>query len=281
MLADYTLCSNLSLRLRSLTEIVERFMPRLDRLGDNPKCIPVRHHYVMALLRSARYREAERVQTKLSAMAAKLNDVRSKAYALASAIQVSTIIAPNPVEIFEALSREAITAASNIDDAYLQCFIRYFVGWEEIHRGRMAKAHEAAEELMAVGRRMSDPRSIGFGLQLEAWAALVSDDYVAALDFAETGISVARTPIDRVNAMNANALRWFCSGDRMLSRCFAIECINARSAVGATRWLAVTESGASLWFCTERLAGEFVGWSNPFRDARARVILGSRRLVST
>jgi hypothetical protein len=67
----------------------------------------------------------------------------------------------------------------------------------------MAKAHEAAEELMAVGRRMNDPRSIGFGMQLEAWVAQVSDDYMAALNFAETGIGIARTPIDRANAMNA------------------------------------------------------------------------------
>ena len=56
---------------------------------------------------------------------------------------------------------------------------------------------------MAVGRRMNDPRSIGFGMQLEAWVALVSDDYEAALNFAETGIGIARTPLDRANAVNA------------------------------------------------------------------------------
>ncbi len=203
LLVDYTLCSHLAARFKSVTEIVAQFMSRLDRLGDDPMCILVLHQYVIALHWSGLYREAERAQTKLSAMAARLNDTRSRAYALASAIQVTTVIAPNSVEIFEALSREALTAASNVDDAYLQCFVRYVVGWEEMHQGRMVKAHEAAEELIAVGRRISDPRSIGFGLQLEAWVALVSDDYVGALNFAETAMSVARTSIDRVNAMNA------------------------------------------------------------------------------
>ena len=142
----------------------------------------------------------------MSAMAARLHDARSSAYALTSAIHVSTIFAPYPVEIFETLSREAITAASSINDPYLQCFARYVVGWEEVHRGRITKAHEAAEELMAVGRRMNDPRSIGFGMQLQGWIALVSDDYEAALKFADTAISVARTPIDQVIALSAKII---------------------------------------------------------------------------
>ena len=63
------------------------------------------------------------------------------------------------------MSREAIAAASNVDDAYVQCFVQFAVGWEEVHRGHITKAREAAEELIAVGRRMNDPRSIGFGMK--------------------------------------------------------------------------------------------------------------------
>ena len=202
MLADCTFCSNLSLRITSTTENVERFMSRLDRLGDDPRCVLVRHHYILAVLWSGRYREAEKAQADLSAMAARLHDMRSRAYALVSDIVVSTLIAPKPVEIFEALSREAIAAASNVNDAYLQCFVRWAVGWEEFPRGRMVKAHEAAEELMAVGRRMNDPRSMGLGMALQTWIALTSDDYAAALNFADTSINIARTPWDRVSATN-------------------------------------------------------------------------------
>jgi hypothetical protein len=203
LLAGYTFYSNMSLRLKSLTEIVERFMSRLNRLGDNHMCLLVNHQYVLALLWSARYREAQAVQISLSAMASRLLDAKSRAYALASAIHVSTLSAPYAVEKFESLSREAITAASDLNDAYLQTVIRFTSGWEEFHRGRTAKAHDAAEEGMAVGRRMNDPRSIGFGMVIQAWVALTSDDYVAALNFAETGISIARTPWDREGAKNA------------------------------------------------------------------------------
>ena len=208
LISHYAMCLHLSARLEAATEIVARFKSRLDRLGDDPRCILVQHHYVMALLLNGQYREAERAQTNLSAMAARLHDARSRAYALASAIQVSTVLAPYPVEVFEVICREANSVASNLDDAYIHCFIRYAVGWDEMHRGRMTKAREAAKELLAVGRRMNDPRSTGFGMQLEAWIALTSDDYSAALNNAEAGIAIARTPIDRANALTAryNAL---------------------------------------------------------------------------
>jgi hypothetical protein len=203
LLVDYTLYLHLSTGHRLLTKIVERFMPRLDRLGDSHKRVLVQHHFVLGLLWSGQYREAEKAQTDLSAMAVRLHDARSSAYALASSIHVSTMVAPKPVEILDALSREAITAASNTNDPYLQCFVRWAIGWDELHRGRTASAHEAAEELVAVGRRMNDPRSMGFGMHLRSWIAILSDDYGAALNFAETGIGIARTPFDREGAKNA------------------------------------------------------------------------------
>jgi class 3 adenylate cyclase len=206
MLVGYTLYLNVTLRHALMREIVKRFMARLDRLGGSHERVLIQHHFVLGLLLSGRYREAEKAQIALSAMAARLHDVKSTAYALASAIHVSTFIAPMPVDVFEALSREAIAAASNIDDSYLQCFLRFVVGWEEFHRGRMAKAHAAAAELMAVGRSMSDPRSIGLGTMLHAWVALTSDDYATALNFAETSIGIACTPWDREGATLAKLI---------------------------------------------------------------------------
>jgi class 3 adenylate cyclase len=200
LLVDYTLYSNLTMQTKSLTETVERFMSRLERLGDSHKRVRIQHHYVLAMLWSGRFREAEKAQVILSAMAGRLNDAHSNAYALASAIHVSTMIAPLPVEIFEEISREAVAAASKADDPFLQIFIRWLIGWEEIHRGRITKVYEATEELLAVARRVNDPRSIGFGMTLRTWCALICDDYAAALNSAEEVISIASTPFDREGA---------------------------------------------------------------------------------
>jgi class 3 adenylate cyclase len=200
-LAEYTSFSNLSMRFKSVPKTVERFIPKLDRLGDNPSYVVAQHHYVFALLYTGRYPEAQVAQANLSAMAARLSDARSAAYALTMAIHVSTLIAPKPVEVFEALCRDASAVVSNINDAYLHHFFRFAVGWDEFYRGRITRAHEAAEQLMAVGRQMNDPRSIGYAMALQAWIAMLSDDYVAALSFAETSISIAHTPYDRALAM--------------------------------------------------------------------------------
>ena len=154
LLVDYTIGSNDLMRLKSTTEIVERFMPRLDRLGDNHTCVLIQASYILAMLFCGRYREAEIERAKSSAMAARLHDVSSRAYALLSDIVVSAVAVPKPVEIFDGLTREAIAAASNLNDAYLQSSIRWAVGWEEIHRGHRAKAREAAEELIALGQRI-------------------------------------------------------------------------------------------------------------------------------
>jgi hypothetical protein len=203
LLADYIFCSNASFQLTSTTKCIDRFASRLDRLVNNHKKIAIQHHYVLALLWSGRYYDAQQAQIVLSSLALDLGDCRSSAYELTSEIHLSTIVMPYSTAKFEALSREAIMAASEANDVYLEIIIRNFVGWEEFHRGRITKASEAADELMAVGRRMNDRRSIGLAMQLQAWKALTSDDYEGALGFAEIGMLCACAPFDREAAKNA------------------------------------------------------------------------------
>ena len=69
LLADCTLCWNLSMRVKLLAQTVVRFLPRLLRLGDVPERILIHHQYVLALIELGQYREAERAQTDLTAMA--------------------------------------------------------------------------------------------------------------------------------------------------------------------------------------------------------------------
>jgi hypothetical protein len=195
-LVDYAMYSNLSLKFNSTTSIVERFTVRVDRLNYNSTCVVIYHHYVLALTMLRRYCDAGKVQSKLTAHAETVIDARSRAYALASDIWLSYIIAPRPNETFDALSREAIDLASTVSDAYLQYFTQSAVGWTELNQGRVDRARQTAHALMAVGRRMNDPRSIGVGTQLLAWIALISDDYEAGLRFAETGMANACTPFD-------------------------------------------------------------------------------------
>ena len=200
-LVPYTLLLNISGQLRLMIAVLQRNLARIDRLGDNPRAVLIRHQYVFALIWSARYREADAMQQETSALADRLADSRSKAYSLAGKIHLSTIIAPKPLNEFDVLKREAIKAASDTADAYIQNWTRFVIGWEEFHRGRMTEARDVAQELMQVGRLLGDPRSTGLGLALMTWIALVADSYAEALEYSEQSLGVAVTHFDRNTAV--------------------------------------------------------------------------------
>lgn len=180
--------------------ILERYLARIDRLGDNPSVIIIRHHFAHALMFNARYRDVAALQQGTSRMADRLGDSRSKAYSLSNDIYVSTFYAPKTLLEFEALKREAIKRASDTTDAYIQCLTRFAIGIEEIHRGRMTEAHEAARELMQVGRMLNDPRSTGLGLFLLSTIELAADSYAEALAHSAQSMELAVTSVDRIGA---------------------------------------------------------------------------------
>jgi hypothetical protein len=88
----------------------------------------------------------------------------------------------------EVLKRAAIEAISGIPDTFLQSHVRWIIGWEEMNRGRMAQAREAARDLMQTGRLLNDPRSAGFGLSLLTWIAIASNSYNEALQYSEEAL---------------------------------------------------------------------------------------------
>ena len=200
-LVPYTLLLNMTLKLNAMIDVLKRYLPRVDRLGDDPRAVLIRQQYAYTLLLNARYREGAAVQREASAIASRLGDSRSKAYALASEIFVSSVVAPKPLHEFEALKRKAIAAASGTVDAYIQTWARFGIAWEEILRGRLNDARNSARELMQIGRLLNDPRSTGFGLWLLTWIALMSDSYSEALEYSEQSVAVALTPLDRTTAI--------------------------------------------------------------------------------
>jgi class 3 adenylate cyclase/tetratricopeptide (TPR) repeat protein len=201
-LVSYAALLNMSVQIDAVIDVLGRYLSRIDRLGDDSRVVLIRHHYVIALLWNTRYREAAAIQQETSPRAERVGDSRSRAYSLAIEILVSTIVAPKPLDQFEKLKKEAIKAASDTTDAYIQNWTRWVIGWEEFHRGRITHARVSAHELIQVGRTLSDPRSTGLGLALLTWIALVSDSYAEACEYSEQSLAVAVTPLDRSYALN-------------------------------------------------------------------------------
>jgi predicted ATPase len=172
----------MSAKFKSLIEVLERYLPRIDRLGDDQRVVLIRQQYVFALYSNGRYRKAAATQRETSPIASRLGDSSSKAFALAGEMMTATVLAPKPLTEFEALKRQALKSASDTTNAYLQIWIRWIVGWEEISRGRIAEARVLARDLMHIGQRAKDPRSTGLGLWLLGSIAIVSDSYAEALE---------------------------------------------------------------------------------------------------
>ena len=137
-------------------------------------------------------------QANITRMAERLGDDRSKAYAYASQILVSSAIAPNTLEDQEPLVRSALEAASRTEDSYIRSVVRWVIAIDELSRGRMKVAQDIAKEMSAIGRNLNDPRPIGMGMGILGWIALTSDDYEKALNCAE------RMPTNRLHAAGAN-----------------------------------------------------------------------------
>lgn len=203
MLANYALCSNISLRLKTIIEVTTRFRPHLNRSGDSHHHVLVLHHYVSSLVWAARFRDALSVQQELFAMARRLGDPKSIAYALVSELSVSTYCAPTSIEVFQSRRRDAEAALANVDDAYLQNFYSAILGWDEVNRGRVVQAREAADRLMAIGVALNDPRSLGYATAMKALIALVTDDYQTALEISELALNVSRAPFEKAIAKSA------------------------------------------------------------------------------
>jgi class 3 adenylate cyclase/tetratricopeptide (TPR) repeat protein len=201
-LANCALCLNLSLRVKRIAELAARFGPVLNRIGDNRHHVFFLHHQVSSLIWSGRYLEALRVQQNLCAMARRLGDQKSLAYALVSGLSVSIYAAPIPREAFKARSRAAEAALANVEDAYLRYFYLANVGWDEVCRGRVIEARAAADLLTQIGRSTNEPRSLGYGTAMKALIALLTDDYELAIEEAERTIDVSRAPFEKAIAVS-------------------------------------------------------------------------------
>jgi hypothetical protein len=171
--------------------------------------------YVFALVFSARYRDALAAQRETSSKAERLGDSRSKAYSLARAICASTMVALGPPDKFEIVQREAIKAAADSDDIYIQIMTRIAIGGDELHRGLITDARDSAREAIHIGRKLGDPRSTGNGLAISTWIAEMSDSYAEAVDYSEQACPSQSPRKIGIQLSSARDRPWYCS-DRLM-----------------------------------------------------------------
>ena len=85
-LISYTSLLGLNDEAKLAIDVVESYLPRVDRLGDDARSVLIRYNYVYALWWNSRFRDAASKQREMSLVANRLGDSRSKAYSLAMEI---------------------------------------------------------------------------------------------------------------------------------------------------------------------------------------------------
>jgi hypothetical protein len=196
-LEPYAQLLSMSGQFATVIAVIERHWVCISRLGVDPRVVIIGQLRVNAFVFNLRYQEAIAAQQETSHVANYPNDARSKAYTLSAEILVSPLIAPKPLRDWEILKQEAIKAASDASDGFIQNHIMWWIGANESHRGRLIQARRSAHELMELGRQRNDPRATGFGLVLLGWIAIASDSYAEALEYSEQAAAVAVAPLDR------------------------------------------------------------------------------------
>ncbi len=199
-LASFALCSNISLRVKTIIDLAGSVRPILEQVGDSSHHALFLHHYVSCLVCNGKYREAHWVQQDLTAMAERLGDPASRAYAMVNELSVSIYFSPISNAEFEAKARVIEAELEKIDDAYIQNFYLATIGWNELTRGRVARAHATADKMIALGKKTNDPRALGYGTAMKALIAMVADDHEKALAIAEEAHKASKVEFERAIA---------------------------------------------------------------------------------
>ncbi|WP_341367676.1 AAA family ATPase [Yoonia sp. BS5-3] len=195
-LASYALCANISLRVNQIIELAETVRPVLAQVGDSPDHALFLHHYVSCLICNAKYRQAYWVQQELTEMAKRLGDPTSLVYAMVNELSVSIYFSPITNEEFAAKTQQIETHLERLQDAYIQNYFLATLGWNELTRGRVAKAHAASDRMIAASKSNDDPRSLGYGTAMKALIAMVTDDHDLAFREAQTARKVSKVPFE-------------------------------------------------------------------------------------
>ena len=201
LLVDYTLHQNALGNVGNVVEIIQRFAARLNSLADSAQTISIAHQKVFGLCFMGNFPAALDEQAHINQMAERLNDDRSRAYALSSQILVSSAVAPKSPQELAPLVKRALDAGSRVQDAYIRSVVHWVIAIDELSRGRMTVAKQIAEEMSEIGRDLKDPRPTGMAMGILGWIALTSDDYEKALHCAEECLAIAFTPQERMNAL--------------------------------------------------------------------------------
>jgi class 3 adenylate cyclase len=197
LLADLTSVYVWKLLPAKSIAVVERHMGRLYGLNDLPQSVIILSNHVWALQLNSRWREMTKHVEHCLAMAERLGDDRSQAYARANWVLAKCLVGESSRDEAERQKTFARAESDRVDDGHLHFLVLWACAWDSFQRGLNEPGRDYARELQGRGRRTGDPRLLSGGLWIIAWFDFIEEHYDNMFAHADEALRTSITPFDR------------------------------------------------------------------------------------
>jgi len=183
--------------LLGLQVAADRYIPRLQMIGDTPHLVFALYFHCMLLQHHCDFAAAEERAKLALCVAQRLNDVRAQAYAQSALMFCSTILARHKLEAAEAEGQRMLEVCIQSGDNYILNWAYWSIAWDYVSRGLTRKARIWALKLIESGRQREDDRAIGMAYWTLAWIDVQDNLFADAIANAKRCMETAATPFDR------------------------------------------------------------------------------------
>jgi class 3 adenylate cyclase len=191
--------------LLGLREIAERYIPRLQALGDTPQLVFALWFHCMLLEHDCDFSAAEARAKLALSIAQRLNDIRAQAYARMALLFCSTILGRHRLEAAEIEGKKVLEICIRAGDNYILNWAYWSIAWDYVCRGLTREARVWALKLIDSGRQRQDDRALGMAYWTLAWIDIQDHRFADAIANAQRCRKTAATTFDRNAGMMASA----------------------------------------------------------------------------
>jgi hypothetical protein len=191
--------------LLSLRNAADRYIPRLQAIGDTPQLVFALYFNCMLLDHLCDFRSAEGKAHLALQIARRLSDIRAQAYALSALFFCATILGRYSLDVAEREGAVMLEMCERAGDKYILNWAYWSIAWDYVCRGQTKKARAWTMQLMDSGQRRQDDRALGMAHWTLAWIDIQDLRLSDAMTNAQRSLKTAATPFDRTAGTMARA----------------------------------------------------------------------------
>jgi class 3 adenylate cyclase len=197
LLTDMTYLLTLTSEFIRIARLIERHKSRIESLGDSPQLVIALTNGCFAAFSMSRFRSGVEAAKQVMAMALRLDDDRSKAYARAALVHANSILAEGDPKEIERHAEMAIHEGDCTEDGILRRLTRLATAWHFLCRGLPVQGRQLAVELQTRGQARGDPGDASLGLWMLGIFDVMEGLYADAVVHADECIRVSLAPFTR------------------------------------------------------------------------------------